>query len=78
MIKFIKKTSKERVSWENVCKTKEEGGLGIKEVPTFKGALLGMWIWKFMNEEYIIGGGCGNILQYRYRILKKIVWYNIR
>ena len=33
------------LSWNNVCKTKEEGGLGIKNVEEFNLALLSKWKW---------------------------------
>ncbi|XP_020224194.1 uncharacterized protein LOC109806232 [Cajanus cajan] len=36
------------VKWEMVCKSKVEGGLGIKDVRLFNWALLGKWVWKNM------------------------------
>jgi len=39
------------VSWENLCKPLEEGGLGIKDVRKFNGALLAKWNWRLMSEE---------------------------
>jgi len=39
------------VSWENLCKPKEEGGLGIKNVRHFNRALLAKWKWRLMGEE---------------------------
>nr|KYP40876.1 Putative ribonuclease H protein At1g65750 family [Cajanus cajan] len=36
------------VKWETVCKSKDEGGLGIKDVRLFNWALLGKWVWRCM------------------------------
>jgi len=39
------------VRWENVCKSQEEGGLGVKDVRKFNRALLAKWKWRLMSEE---------------------------
>jgi len=39
------------VSWENICKPCEEGGLGIKDMRKFNFALMAKWKWRLMNEE---------------------------
>jgi hypothetical protein len=39
------------VKWERVCKPKEEGGLGIKDLKLFNIALLGKWWWRLKNED---------------------------
>jgi len=44
------------VSWENVCKPCEEGGLGVKETRNFNSALLDKWKWRLLSEA---GGGDG-------------------
>jgi len=31
------------ISWDNICKPKLEGGLGIKHIDKFNNALLGKW-----------------------------------
>nr|KYP40962.1 Putative ribonuclease H protein At1g65750 family [Cajanus cajan] len=36
------------VRWETVCKSKVEGGLGIKDVRLFNRALLRKWVWRCM------------------------------
>ena len=39
------------VSWEKVCKSQEEGGLGVKNIRKFNRALLAKWKWRLMSEE---------------------------
>ena len=39
------------VSWENLCKPKEEGGLGLKDIRKFNFAILAKWRWRFMSQE---------------------------
>jgi len=39
------------VSWENICKPCEEGGLGIKNIRKFNFALMAKWKWRLMSEE---------------------------
>ncbi|CAK8560148.1 unnamed protein product [Lathyrus sativus] len=39
------------VSWNSVCKPKEDGGLGIKHVGRLNSALLAKWIWRFQTGE---------------------------
>ena len=39
------------MSWENLCKPKQEGGLGIKDIRKFNVALLAKWKWRFVSEE---------------------------
>lgn len=39
------------VRWEVVCKPREEGGLGIKNLDWFNLALLGKWRWTVLKEE---------------------------
>jgi len=36
------------VSWENICKPFEEGGLGIKDIRKFNFALMVKWKWRLM------------------------------
>jgi len=38
------------VSWTIICKSKEEGGLGIKEIETFNKVLLAKWMWHLGTE----------------------------
>lgn len=35
--------------WEEVCRSKKEGGLGIKNLQLFNTAL--QWVWRFMTER---------------------------
>ena len=39
------------VKWEVVCLPREEGGLGIKDIPKFNEALLGKWIWALATDQ---------------------------
>ncbi|GKV19324.1 hypothetical protein SLEP1_g29604 [Rubroshorea leprosula] len=39
------------VGWDSVCKSKEEGGLGVKNLGIFNVALLGKWRWRLLEEE---------------------------
>ncbi|XP_057432142.1 uncharacterized protein LOC130724891 [Lotus japonicus] len=38
------------VSWTSICKPKEVGGLGIKDLSIFNKSLLGKWRWRYLNE----------------------------
>ncbi|GAU49886.1 hypothetical protein TSUD_408250 [Trifolium subterraneum] len=38
------------VSWGNVCKPKNEGGLGIRDLRYVNLALLGKWRWRLLDE----------------------------
>lgn len=39
------------VSWDQICRPKECGGLGIKNIRRFNEALLGKWRWNLFHEE---------------------------
>lgn len=39
------------VKWEEICKEKEYGGLGIKDLDAFNLVLLGKWIWEVMGKN---------------------------
>jgi len=51
------------VSWEVLCKPKEEGGLGIKDITKFNYALLAKWRWRLISEEK---GRCKELLVSKY------------
>ncbi|XP_058775212.1 uncharacterized protein LOC131649467 [Vicia villosa] len=42
------------VKWENVCKPKEKGGLGIRDVGDLNRALLLKWKWRILKEDKAI------------------------
>lgn len=42
------------MKWDVVCKSREEGGLGIRDIRAFNLALLGIWRWRFLSEKRII------------------------
>ncbi|CAK8533179.1 unnamed protein product [Lathyrus sativus] len=53
--KFLWVGSKEKrciawVSWKSICKSKEEGSLGIKDLGMFNKALLAKWWWRFLTD----------------------------
>ncbi|XP_058754370.1 uncharacterized mitochondrial protein AtMg00310-like [Vicia villosa] len=39
------------VSWDTICKTREEGGLGVKNVEIMNVALLSKWKWRILMEK---------------------------
>ena len=39
------------VSWENLCRPREEGGLGIKDIRCFNYALLAKLKWRLQGQE---------------------------
>lgn len=39
------------VAWDKVCRTKEEGGLGIRQLRLTNDALLCKWSWRFSTEQ---------------------------
>ncbi|KAE9589463.1 putative RNA-directed DNA polymerase [Lupinus albus] len=39
------------VKWDRVCKSKLEGGLGVKDIHFFNVALLGKWKWRLVTES---------------------------
>ncbi|XP_058749365.1 uncharacterized protein LOC131622352 [Vicia villosa] len=51
------------VSWANICKPKEEGGLGVKHMGLFNKALLCKWKWRILSER---GSVWRDILEARY------------
>lgn len=54
------------VNWNTVCKSREKGGLGVKDIEMMNLALLNKWKWRIMSEQEIV---LSNILIIRYRNL---------
>ncbi|XP_058758239.1 uncharacterized protein LOC131631463 [Vicia villosa] len=46
-----RKRSVHWVSWDTVCKTREEGGLGVKNVEIMNAALLSKWKWRILLDH---------------------------
>ncbi|KAL8463642.1 hypothetical protein ACS0TY_034336 [Phlomoides rotata] len=54
------------VIWEDICKKKENGGLGIRNLERFNFALVSKWAWRFLNESNclwakVIKSKCGSL-----------------
>ncbi|WVZ60403.1 hypothetical protein U9M48_010430 [Paspalum notatum var. saurae] len=52
------------IKWNEVCKDKAQGGLGIKNLENLNISLLCKWWWKFENEE----GLWQNIVRKKYKV----------
>jgi hypothetical protein len=44
------------ISWDNVCKSKEDGGLGVKKLELFNLALCAKWKWRCL--VVLLGSFC--------------------
>jgi len=44
------------VSWDAVCKRKEEDGLGIRDLELFNKVLLGKWRWRLLKGKDCLWG----------------------
>ncbi|CAK8570156.1 unnamed protein product [Lathyrus sativus] len=58
------------VAWTDICKSKADGGLGIKDCEAFNIALLSKWAWKFCSNSSDMGA---SILTFRYGDIKRIL-----
>ncbi|CAI8601182.1 unnamed protein product [Vicia faba] len=54
------------ISWKKICKRKDEGGLGIKDMEMFNKALLSKCLWRFLSGENAIWKG---VLKVKYDVL---------
>jgi hypothetical protein len=39
------------ISWESICTSKEDGGLGVRRVGDFNISLLGKWCWRMLIDK---------------------------
>lgn len=63
--------SKAKVAWEDVCKPKKEGGLGIRKLQEMNLALMAKWAWKFCDESR---NSIWRRWVFRYLIRKQTFW----
>lgn len=55
------------VSWDRVCKIREEGGLGVKNTEIMNAALISKWKWRILVENEAVWR---DILEARYEKVK--------
>ena len=51
------------IKWEKVCKPKELGGLGVKDIISFNTSLLGKWKWEMktiLSAPFMTSSEAGN------------------
>nr|KYP50798.1 Putative ribonuclease H protein At1g65750 family [Cajanus cajan] len=60
------------VRWSTVCKPKESGGLGVRDLEIFNISLLGKWKWRMVNEPNALWV---KVLEARYGEVKKREWF---
>ena len=51
------------MSWNNVCKSKYNGGISVKNIEIFNRGIMCKWKWRILMEEEALWGG---ILKHRY------------
>ncbi|GKV02024.1 hypothetical protein SLEP1_g14511 [Rubroshorea leprosula] len=59
------------VSWEKVCRSRKEGGLGVKDLDRFNMALLGKWRWRLVVEKEALWN---RVVEAKYGVHKKRDW----
>lgn len=69
----MEKRSISRVEWQDVCRCKEEGELGIRCVKSIYEAMLGKWSWRFMEDSEAFWRP---LLEFPYGPLEKCVLVN--
>ncbi|GAU21257.1 hypothetical protein TSUD_286670 [Trifolium subterraneum] len=51
------------VRWDQICLPKDQGGLGVKNLEVFNGALLSKWKWRFLVDGEAVWS---DLLKFRY------------
>ncbi|XP_058749275.1 uncharacterized protein LOC131622266 [Vicia villosa] len=63
------------ISWRTICKPKDQGGLGIKDIAAFNKALLIKWLWRFIKEDNALWK---NILEAKYGAMHERILFKIK
>jgi hypothetical protein len=58
------------IKWDQICLSKAQGGLGVKNLALFNKALLCKWKWRFLTEDDALWAA---LLRFRYGHLPSIV-----
>lgn len=58
------------VAWDDICKSKNGGGLGVKNLKFFNEALFGKWRWNLFHQE---GGLWREVFISKYRGWQELV-----
>ncbi|GKV51184.1 hypothetical protein SLEP1_g57855 [Rubroshorea leprosula] len=59
------------VSWEKVCNSRKDGGLGVKDLEKFNMALLGKWRWRLVVEKEALWN---RVVEAKYGIHRRRDW----
>ena len=68
------------VSWKVLCKPREEGGLGLRDIRNFNSALLAKWRWHLILEEKgrwkdLLASKYGSVLEVSHIPVKLQSWW---
>lgn len=55
---FAWKSKVHKMNWDDICKPKQEGGLGLRKIEDMEKAVTIKLIWKFLQGEIYGPSGC--------------------